>query len=103
MRTRTLATASAAGLALALATALPAAGANGHQAKAGGKHKPATSSGPTSFSVGQLQADTVGASGCGTNTSGEPSIHVSKDNLVGSTGADGLSAATTWVHTDGGL
>src|SRR5437763_9295767 len=83
MRTQTLATAAAAGLALALATALPAAGANGHHAKAAGKHKGGTTSGSTSFNVGQLQAQTVGAAGCGTNDDGEPSIHVSKDNLVG--------------------
>jgi hypothetical protein len=34
------------------------------------------------FSYGQLQDQTVGASGCGTNTDGEPSVHVSKANLV---------------------
>src|SRR3954465_9211883 len=83
MRTQTLAAATATGLALALATALPAAGANGHHAKAGGKHPAGTASGPASFSVGQLQAQTVGAAGCGTNDAGEPTIHVSKDNLVG--------------------
>src|SRR4051794_4653166 len=34
------------------------------------------------FSYGQLQDQTVGGSGCGTNTDGEPSVHVSKANLV---------------------
>src|SRR5437763_10864475 len=32
------------------------------------------------FSYGQLQASTVGATGCGTNSAGEPSIHVSRAN-----------------------
>jgi len=38
------------------------------------------------FSYGQLQSGTVGASGCGTNSAGEPAIHVSRaDNVfVGS-------------------
>jgi hypothetical protein len=35
------------------------------------------------FAFGQMQSQTVGASGCGTNAAGEPSIHVSKANLVG--------------------
>jgi hypothetical protein len=34
------------------------------------------------FSFGQPQADTVGATGCGTNVDGEPAIHVSRDNDV---------------------
>src|SRR2546430_17721114 len=34
------------------------------------------------FSYGQLQASTVGASGCGTNAAGEPAIHVSRANNV---------------------
>jgi hypothetical protein len=34
------------------------------------------------FSYGQLQDQTVGGSGCGANTDGEPSVHVSKANLV---------------------
>jgi hypothetical protein len=34
------------------------------------------------FSYGQLQASTVGASGCGTNAAGEPAIHVSRTNNV---------------------
>jgi hypothetical protein len=48
---------------LTLALASPAAAAN-------------------TFSFGQLQASTVGAKGCGTNTDGEPSIHVSRANDV---------------------
>jgi hypothetical protein len=34
------------------------------------------------FDYGELQATTVGASGCGTNTAGEPAIHVSRANNV---------------------
>jgi hypothetical protein len=34
------------------------------------------------FSYGQLQDQTVSGSGCGTNGDGEPSVHVSKANLV---------------------
>jgi hypothetical protein len=34
------------------------------------------------FSYGELQAATVGASGCGTNGAGEPAIHVSRTNNV---------------------
>jgi len=40
------------------------------------------SAAPASFSTGQLQSATVGASGCGTNTAGEPAIHVSRANDV---------------------
>jgi hypothetical protein len=34
------------------------------------------------FSTGQMQSSTVGASGCGTNAAGEPAIHVSRTNNV---------------------
>jgi hypothetical protein len=34
------------------------------------------------FAYGQLQAATVGTSGCGTNNAGEPAIHVSRANNV---------------------
>jgi hypothetical protein len=43
----------------------------------GGHHAPGTST-PASFSFGTLQDSTVGASGCGTNSAGEPAIHVSR-------------------------
>jgi hypothetical protein len=36
----------------------------------------------TAFSFGQPQADTVGATGCGSNIDGEPAIHVSRSNDV---------------------
>jgi hypothetical protein len=34
------------------------------------------------FSYGQLQSQTIGARGCGTNAAGEPAIHVSRSNNV---------------------
>src|SRR3954466_15551355 len=102
MRTQTLAAATATGLALALATALPAAGANNHT-KAGGKHSPGATSGASSFSVGQPQAQTTGSAGCGTNTAGEPSIHISKDNLVGLASERGVGNGTDfWSGTQVG-
>lgn len=50
--------------------------------------------GATTFSVGQLQATTVGASGCGTNIAGEPSLHVSKAGLVELGSEDGLGGGS---------
>ena len=53
--------------------------------------------------MGQLQADTMGAAGCGTNTDGEPSIHVSKDNLVGIGSERGLgNGSDFWSGTQVG-
>jgi hypothetical protein len=57
------------------------------------------------FSYGELQATTVGATGCGTNTDGEPTIHVSKVNtvLLGSErGVGGGSDAWTGLNKVGG-
>src|SRR3954453_5975198 len=45
---------------------------------AGAAKKPAGAT----FSFGQPQAQTVGATGCGTNVDGEPAIHVSRANDV---------------------
>jgi len=53
---------------------------------------------PATFSVGQLQSQTVGATGCGTNHAGEPAIHVSKINLVTLGSEDGLgSGSELWA------
>ncbi len=55
------------------------------------------------FSYGQMQAATVGQSGCGTNTAGEPSVHVSKDNLVGLGSENGLGGGSVyWSATQPG-
>jgi hypothetical protein len=48
------------------------------------------------FAYGQLQATTVGKSGCGTNTAGEPAIHVSKQNLVGLGSENGLGGGSVY-------
>jgi hypothetical protein len=74
-------------IAVLAAVAFAAAPAVMASAKSGGSHaKPRPSPSPTSspspaaagpFSVGQMQASTVGATGCGTNSDGEPTIHVS--------------------------
>lgn len=58
----------------ALAGVLPGAALAARLPKGGG--------GAATFSFGQPQADTVGAHGCGTNTDGEPAIHVSRANDV---------------------
>jgi hypothetical protein len=49
---------------------------------------------PATFSVGQLQAQNGGQTGCGTNSAGEPSIHVSKANLVALASEDGLASGS---------
>lgn len=56
------------------------------------------------FGYGQLQSTTVGTAGCGTNTAGEPSLHVSKDNLVGLGSEEGVGSGSEYwrVHQVGG-
>jgi hypothetical protein len=55
------------------------------------------------FGYGELQATTVGASGCGENTAGEPSLHVSKDDLVGAGSEEGVgSGSEFWRATQVG-
>lgn len=46
------------------------------------------------FALGQLQSATTGAPGCGTNTAGEPSVHVSKADLVGLGSENGLGGGS---------
>jgi hypothetical protein len=56
------------------------------------------------FGYGELQAQTVGAAGCGTNAAGEPSLHVSRGGLVGAGAEDGLGAGSEFwraSHTGG--
>ncbi|MGZ4748324.1 MAG: hypothetical protein ACXVYY_14690 [Oryzihumus sp.] len=56
------------------------------------------------FGYGQLQAAAVGQPGCGTNQAGEPSLHVSKDDLVGLGSEDGLGGGSQYwsAHQPGG-
>ncbi len=46
------------------------------------------------FAYGEMQATTRGAPGCGTNTAGEPSVHVTKDNLVAAGSEDGIGSGS---------
>jgi hypothetical protein len=46
------------------------------------------------FVTGQMQAQTVGAVGCGTNIAGEPSIHVSRANNVFLGSEDGVGGGS---------
>jgi hypothetical protein len=46
------------------------------------------------FAYGELQTKTVGAAGCGTNVAGEPSIHVTKDNLTALGSEDGVGSGS---------
>lgn len=48
------------------------------------------------FAYGQVQAQSVGAAGCGTNTAGEPSLHVSRQNLVGLGSEEGLGGGSEY-------
>lgn len=59
---------------------------------------PPTGGSVNGFGYGQLQSATVGSSGCGTNTAGEPSLHVSKANLVGLGSEAGLGAGSEYWH-----
>jgi hypothetical protein len=66
---------------LALAVGLVGAGvAVAAPGRRAGTRRPAATSGPATFATGQLQSQTVGSSGCGSNTAGEPAIHVSRAN-----------------------
>jgi hypothetical protein len=96
---------AAGAIAGAAALVLPLAAAGGSAAFAGVKppqpvhssaHKRTTSTGAATFAVGQMQSAAVGASGCGTNTAGEPSIHVSKANLVGLGSEEGLGGGSEY-------
>ena len=55
------------------------------------------------FSTGQPQAATVGATGCGTNTDGEPAIHVNRDNDVFLGSERGLGGGSDLWRSLGGL
>ncbi|HVW42302.1 MAG TPA: sialidase family protein [Amycolatopsis sp.] len=58
----------------------------------------ANAAGGNTFSSGQLQVQTVGQAGCGTNQAGEPSIHVSKAGLVGISSENGLGGGSQYWH-----
>ncbi|MHB8532085.1 MAG: sialidase family protein [Solirubrobacteraceae bacterium] len=71
-------------LAIATILAASAVAALGASAGAAGKRGAAAPGAESAahFSFGQLQAGTIGASGCGENKAGEPAIHVSRADNV---------------------
>jgi hypothetical protein len=69
-----------AGLGGAIAAVAPASGKQSAKLITTAATTAASSLG--NFSYGQLQAQTVGAAGCGTNNAGEPAIHVSRAGNV---------------------
>lgn len=92
-----------AGSALAAGPAGHASATTGHASAGGGRHGGPRAAANT-FSTGQLQAQTVGTSGCGTNVAGEPSVHVSRANLTGVGSEDGVGGGSElWrAHQVGG-
>src|SRR5947207_2588637 len=50
----------------------------------------------STFATGSPQVAMVGATGCGGNQAGEPSIHVSQANLVGISSENGLGAGSQY-------
>jgi hypothetical protein len=86
---RAAASAAAAAVAIFVAVGAPATAATGGTVG--------------NFSYGEPQASTVGQSGCGSNQAGEPSLHVSKDNLVGLGSENGLGGGSQyWTATQTG-
>jgi hypothetical protein len=57
---------------------------------------PATGGSVNGFAFGEMQAQKVGSNGCGTNTAGEPSLHVSRANLVGLGSEDGVGSGSEY-------
>lgn len=81
----------AAGLAIGsvvLASALAVGPADGASA--------ATTGRVNGFAFGELQTRSVGAAGCGPNTAGEPSLHVSRANLVGLGSEEGVGSGSEY-------
>ncbi len=69
--------------------------ASRHPGRGKGKGRvTSTAPGGGRFDSGQLQAQTAGRPGCGTNNAAEPSIHVSKANLVVLGSENGLGAGS---------
>jgi hypothetical protein len=90
MRLRGLTTIAAAALSVAVAATAPAGAAGNHPHRHPAHPPKSTTAGPASFSTGQLQAQHQGSPGCGTNTAGEPAIHVSRAGLIGLGSENGL-------------
>jgi hypothetical protein len=102
---------SAAVLVALLSSLTPASAGGAHpagKARAKPSPSPVTSPSPSpttagtvgtgtpTFATGQPQGALVGQPGCSTNNAGEPSIHVSKDNLVGLGSENGLGGGSAY-------
>jgi hypothetical protein len=86
---------AAPGVAAAVATVtFLGVGAASASSPAGAAAKPRPLATVGTFSYGELQATTVGAAGCGTNNAGEPSLHVSRNNLVDLGSENGLGGGS---------
>jgi hypothetical protein len=94
---------AALGAAMALIVAFTGpAGAAAHSRSRGGR---AAVVDPASFATGEVQAQTVGSTGCGTNTAGEPAIKVSRAGNLFAGSEEGLgNASEVWrqLSTTGG-
>ncbi len=97
---------STAALASAVAVAgvgVVAAGGSASAAQTSAGTAAAPSNTVGNFAYGQMQGATVGQPGCGTNQAGEPSIHVSRANLVGLGSENGLGGGSQyWTATQVG-
>lgn len=85
----TAAVAAAAGSAVAATPSLFSAARTAAVATTPSLFSAASTTAPT-FSLGQPQSKMVGGTGCGQNVAGEPSVHVSRDNLTEVGSEDGL-------------
>lgn len=66
---------------------------------AGAAAPPPTGGTVNGFAYGEMQSATVGTSGCGTNSAGEPSLHVSRANLVGLGSELGVGSGSEYWRT----
>src|SRR5690349_7206097 len=64
---------------------------------------PSTSGTVNGFAYGEMQSDTVGATRCGANTDGEPSLHVSRANLVGLGSEEGVGSGSDYWRAQGAI
>jgi hypothetical protein len=97
--TRPALVAAAAGtLAAGMALATGPAAVAGSTARSGVTPADTSTGSVNGFSYGELQASTVGSTGCGSNVDGEPTMHVSKVNTVLAGSERGLGGGSdAWV------
>jgi hypothetical protein len=68
-----------------------------------GAAAPPTSGSVNGFAYGEMQSTTVGHSGCGTNTDGEPSLHVSRAILIGLGSEEGVGSGSDYWRAQGAI